>query len=138
VADPHPQLPPPTAAPPGAGARVERPWGWFEDLERGERHLVKKLLIRGGRRLSLQRHRHRCEHWVVVAGTGMVRLADETLAVGPGTALVIPQGMLHRAGAASGSDLLIIEVQLGDVLREDDIERFEDDFGRVPQSSSAG
>jgi mannose-1-phosphate guanylyltransferase len=111
--------------------RVERPWGWYEDLQRGDRYLVKRLLIRSGRRLSLQRHQHRCEHWVIVGGRGVVRLADDSLAVRRGNTLTIPAGTIHRAEALIGADLEIVEVQLGDVLREDDIERFEDDYGRV-------
>jgi mannose-1-phosphate guanylyltransferase len=100
------------------------------DLQRGDRYLVKRLLIRSGRRLSLQRHHHRCEHWVVVGGRGVVRVGDRTLPVRRGDTLTIPLGTIHRAEALVGADLEIIEVQLGEVLREDDIERLEDDYGR--------
>ena len=123
-------------------ARVDRPWGWFETLDAGSGFLVKRLHIHPGRRLSLQRHHHRIEPWVVVAGLGRLECGDTSLPAYPGQTLTIPARSLHRAGAeapgensphASG-DLVIIEVQRGDDLREDDIERLEDDFGRVLQS----
>lgn len=110
--------------------RTERPWGWFETLSEGEGYLVKRLLIRAGRRISLQRHEHRCEHWVVVGGSGQLVLEGQAMAAGIGTTLFVPKGAWHRAAAGDG-DLLIIEVQRGTELREDDIERRDDDFGRV-------
>lgn len=121
----------PVPAPPsGDGQRCERPWGWFETLARGDGYLVKRLGIRAGRRISLQRHRHRCEHWVVVSGCGELELEGEGIPAGVGTSLFVPEGAWHRA-AAGGDDLLIVEVQRGDELREDDIERLADDFGRA-------
>ena len=114
--------------------RIERPWGWFENLGDGDGdgdgYLVKRLLIRIGARISLQRHRHRSEHWVIVAGEGLLQIDGDPIPATPGTSVFIPQGTLHRAAAGS-SDLLLIEVQRGAVLREDDIERFDDDFGRA-------
>lgn len=110
--------------------RCERPWGWFETLAEGEGYLVKRLVIRAGARISRQRHRHRQEHWLVVAGFGLIEVNGEALSAAAGTALVIPQGAVHRATATS-ADLLIVEVQRGELLREDDIERLEDDYGRV-------
>lgn len=112
------------------GDRCERPWGWFETLARGEGYLVKRLAIRAGRRISLQRHRHRCEHWVVVGGCGELELEGEGIPAAVGTSLFVPAGAWHRA-AAGPDDLLIVEVQRGAELREDDIERLADDFGRV-------
>jgi mannose-6-phosphate isomerase len=111
--------------------RTERPWGWFETLSQGEAYLVKRLLIRAGRRISLQRHQYRCEHWVVVAGAGELELEGQTIPAAIGTTVFVPVGAWHRA-AAGDADLLIIEVQRGSQLREDDIERRADDFGRVP------
>jgi mannose-6-phosphate isomerase len=111
--------------------RSQRPWGWFETLARGEGYLVKRLCIAAGRRISQQRHRHRSENWVVVAGSGALELDGQTIAAGPGTTLVVPQGAWHRA-AAGPEDLLIVEVQRGAPLLEEDIERSADDFGRVP------
>jgi mannose-6-phosphate isomerase-like protein (cupin superfamily) len=110
--------------------RVLRPWGWFETLASGEGYLVKRLRITAGQRLSLQRHRHRCEHWVVVGGEGVIECDRRSFTAAPGTTMFIPTGGLHRAAAAA-TDLEIIEVQRGEALREDDIERFEDDYGRV-------
>jgi mannose-1-phosphate guanylyltransferase/mannose-6-phosphate isomerase len=108
----------------------QRPWGWFEGLGQGPGYLVKRLCIRAGARISLQRHRHRSEHWVVVAGNGSLECDGRVLAASPGTVLAVPCGAVHRASAGS-EDLVIVEVQRGSLLREDDIERLEDDFQRV-------
>ena len=122
-----PAMPPPTSP---TEERVERPWGWFENLGNGDGYLVKRLLIRSGTRISLQRHRHRCEHWVIVAGEGLLQLEGEPIPAKPGTSLFIPPGALHRA-TAGASDLLLVEIQRGTLLSEEDIERFDDDFGRT-------
>ncbi len=110
--------------------RCERPWGWFETLASGDGYLVKRLGIRAGRRISLQRHKHRCEHWIVVGGCGELELEGEGIPAAVGTSLFVPVGAWHRA-AAGQEDLLIVEVQRGAELREDDIERIADDFGRA-------
>ena len=115
---------------------VERPWGWFEPLGSGEGYLVKRLCIRAGQRISLQRHHHRSEHWVVVAGTGSLLCATQTVSAEVGTTLLIPCGALHRATAGE-HDLLIVEVQRGELLSEDDIERLADDYQRLAKSASA-
>lgn len=112
-------------------ARVERPWGWFETLGRGEGYLVKRLCIRAGQRISLQRHRHRSEHWVVVAGEGWLDCDGIRLAARAGITLEVPCGAVHRASAGPGAALLIVEVQRGVELREDDIERLADDYRRA-------
>jgi mannose-6-phosphate isomerase len=91
---------------------------------------VKRLCIHAGRRISLQRHRWRSEHWLVVGGDGLLECGGEQWQAGPGTSLVIPLGAVHRASAGN-ADLLIVEVQRGERLREDDIERLADDFGRL-------
>lgn len=109
----------------------QRPWGWFETLADGDGYRVKRLCIRAGQRISLQRHRHRSEHWVVVAGEGSLECGGACMAARPGTSLEVPCGAIHRA-TATGGDLLIVEIQRGDTLREDDIERLEDDYGRAP------
>lgn len=121
-------------SPPECPQRTHRPWGWFETLTDGEGYRVKRLMIGAGRRISLQRHQHRCEHWVVVAGDGLLDCDGQQLAASAGVTLFIPRGAIHRASAGS-EDLLIVEVQRGDSLSEADIERFEDDFGRVIDSS---
>ena len=110
--------------------RVERPWGWYEDLLSGPGYKLKRLLVRQGCRLSLQRHRHRSENWTVVAGTGQLLCDGQAVDARAGTTFHIPRGSIHRAVGGPG-DLLIIEVQHGSTLEESDIERLEDDFGRV-------
>lgn len=114
---------------------VERPWGWFEMLGAGEGYLVKRLCIRAGQRISLQRHHHRSEHWVVVAGTGSLLCATQTIPAAVGTTLLIPCGAVHRASAGA-QDLWIVEVQRGELLSEDDIERLADDYQRVNEEES--
>ena len=109
--------------------RVERPWGWFESLGSGEGYQVKRLLVRAGNRISLQRHQHRSEHWVVVSGEGWLECEGSSIPAEVGTHLAIPQGAIHRARAGA-LDLLIVEVQQGSWLSEDDIERLSDDYGR--------
>jgi len=128
---PDPQHLPSVAAGKRCGSVVERPWGWFETLGSGDGYLVKRLCIRAGQRISLQRHRHRLEHWVVVAGSGCLECNDEQIPAAAGTTLLVPCGAIHRASAGE-ADLLIIEVQRGSLLSEDDIERLADDYQRVP------
>jgi mannose-6-phosphate isomerase len=112
-----------------ARERVRRPWGWYETLSTGEGYLVKRLWLSPGQRISLQLHHHRCEHWVVVNGGGLLTLGDATVSAERGTTLFVPKGARHRAEAGPAG-LEIVEVQRGDPLLETDIERFEDDFGR--------
>lgn len=119
-----------TGTTPESHGRTIRPWGWFEILADGEGYRVKRLLLQAGRRISLQRHHHRCEQWVVVRGNGTIECEGRLIPADVGHSVFIPVGGLHRATAGS-HDLEIIEVQRGDLLSEDDIERFEDDFGRV-------
>jgi mannose-6-phosphate isomerase len=110
--------------------RVQRPWGWYETLATGEGYLVKRLWLAPGQRISLQSHLHRCEHWVVVNGEGLLTLEGATVRAERGTTLFVPEGARHRAEAGS-VPLEIVEVQRGEKLSEDDIERYEDDFGRL-------
>jgi mannose-6-phosphate isomerase len=112
-----------------------RPWGWFETLGEAPGYLVKRLCVRSGLRLSRQRHRQRCEHWVVVAGEGWLECEGRQLEAREGSTLFIPVGAVHRASAGR-TDLVIIEVQRGERLSEDDIERLADDFGRIPGAQS--
>jgi mannose-6-phosphate isomerase-like protein (cupin superfamily) len=110
----------------------ERPWGNYTVLDGGEGFKVKRIEILPEKRLSYQKHTRRAEHWQIVRGTAKITLnGDETL-VGKGGTVDIPIGTKHRVENPSPDERLIfIEVQLGDYLGEDDIERFEDDFGRV-------
>jgi mannose-6-phosphate isomerase-like protein (cupin superfamily) len=126
-------------APDSVPGRSHRPWGWYEtlaqDLPTGSLagqggYLVKRLWVNPHNRISLQRHSHRCEHWLVVQGSGRFESDGQDLEAAVGTSLFVPQGAMHRASAGPDG-LLIIEVQRGLELREDDIERFEDDYGRV-------
>ena len=129
----RPSPPPPLLSSASAGARSERPWGWFETLAEGDGYRVKRLRLHPGQRISLQRHRHRCEHWVVVAGEGTIECDGRQLEAAAGTTVFIPVGGVHRASAGSAA-LEIIEVQRGALLSEEDIERFDDDYGRVVTS----
>ncbi len=113
------------------GDRTQRPWGWFETLGEGPGYRVKRLRIRQGQRISLQRHHHRSEHWVVVAGEGLMHLDGCEWPLQPGSTVLIAAQAVHRASALLG-DLELIEVQRGNALSEDDIERLADDFGRAP------
>jgi len=96
---------------------------------------VKRLWIAPHCRISLQQHHHRSEHWVVVEGQGVLECGEERIAAQPGTTLFVPVETLHRA-TAGPEGLLIVEVQRGDELREDDIERVADDYGRVVSCSN--
>ncbi|MDK2983526.1 MAG: mannose-phosphate guanylyltransferase / mannose-6-phosphate isomerase [Thermococcaceae archaeon] len=107
-----------------------RPWGSYTVLEEGERYKIKRLTVLPGKRLSLQRHYHRSEHWVVVRGTAKVKVGDKELLLRPGESTFIPAGVVHRLENPGKVVLEIIETQIGEYLGEDDIERFQDDFGR--------
>ena len=110
--------------------RVIRPWGWYEDLLEGPGYKLKLLWLDPGQRLSLQRHAHRSENWTVAEGQGSLLCNDTWSDAKAGSTLHIPCGAIHRAHAGD-QGLVLIEVQHGAVLEEDDIERLEDDFGRV-------
>ena len=111
-------------------ARGYRPWGFFQSLDSGSRFRVKRIVVRPGARLSLQRHAHRAEHWVVVSGTAEITVGDETRRLGQDESTYIPPGVIHRLYNPAAEDLEIIEVQTGAYLGEDDIERFDDLYGR--------
>lgn len=113
-----------------AGQRDDRPWGHWEVLAVGPRYAVKRILVRAGARLSLQRHAHRAEHWIIVAGAGKVTRGDEVFPVAAGQHVVIGLGEAHRIENPGTEDLLFIEVQHGQHLNESDIERLQDDYGR--------
>jgi mannose-1-phosphate guanylyltransferase / mannose-6-phosphate isomerase len=112
-------------------ARVHRPWGWYQVMDRGERFLVKRIMVMPGRKLSLQRHHHRAEHWVVVRGTAEVTRDDETLLVRENESVYLPIGCGHRLANPGRIPVEVVEVQAGAYLEEDDIVRTEDDFGRL-------
>ena len=110
--------------------RVYRPWGYFESVDAGERFQVKRLMVKPGHSLSLQLHRKRAEHWVVVSGRALVTRGEETLFLEENQSTFIPVGTKHRLETPGEAPLLIIEVQSGSYLGEDDIERFEDRYNR--------
>jgi mannose-6-phosphate isomerase len=108
-----------------------RPWGYYIVLADEDTHKVKKITVYPGKRLSLQRHKSRAEHWYVIAGTGEMTLDDEKYPVSNGDSVNIPKRAVHRIENKSDADLSFIEVQTGEYFGEDDIERLEDDFGRM-------
>jgi mannose-6-phosphate isomerase len=108
----------------------ERPWGRYEVLEEREGYKVKRLEVKPGARLSLQRHSRRAEHWVVVSGIADVVCGDNELQLRQGEHIHISTETNHRLGNSSDNPLVLIEVQLGDYLGEDDIVRLEDDYKR--------
>ena len=111
--------------------RVYRPWGFYESLIEGDRFQVKRLVVPPGRKLSLQKHHHRAEHWVVVNGTALVTRDHETLTVRENESVYLPLGCVHRLENPGRIPLTLIEVQSGSYLGEDDIVRIEDTYGRV-------
>jgi len=108
----------------------ERPWGRYEVLEERPGFKVKRLEVKPGQRLSLQRHSRRSEHWVVVEGTADVVCGERELQLEKGKHIYLPAETNHRLGNSSEIPLVLIEVQLGDYLGEDDIVRLEDDYQR--------
>ncbi|MGI8467301.1 MAG: phosphomannose isomerase type II C-terminal cupin domain [Pyrinomonadaceae bacterium] len=109
----------------------QRPWGNYAVLDEGENYKVKRIEVLPKKRLSYQRHTRRAEHWFVVRGIAKVTLNDREILVKSGESVDIPRGAKHRV-ENSGEELLIfIETQTGDYFGEDDIERFDDDFGRA-------
>ena len=110
--------------------KVHRPWGWYDSIDSGERFQVKRIVVRPGATLSLQLHHHRAEHWVVVCGTAKVTRGDEIILLSENESTYIPLGVKHRLENPGQIPLEIIEVQSGSYLGEDDIVRFEDNYGR--------
>lgn len=115
------------------GERDERPWGSYEVLEESPGYKVKRLEVKPGARLSLQRHSRRGEHWVVVSGTADIVCGERELQLTAGEHIYIPAETNHRLGNSTTLPLALIEVQLGDYLGEDDIVRLEDDYQRSRQ-----
>ncbi|WP_227271807.1 mannose-1-phosphate guanylyltransferase/mannose-6-phosphate isomerase [Roseobacter weihaiensis] len=107
-----------------------RPWGWFESLVTGSRFQVKRIVVHPGAALSLQSHHHRSEHWIVVQGTAKVTVNDAVKLVGENESVYIPLGAVHRMENPGKLDMVLIEVQTGPYLGEDDIVRYEDIYAR--------
>ncbi|MBV1730895.1 MAG: mannose-1-phosphate guanylyltransferase/mannose-6-phosphate isomerase, partial [Hydrogenophaga sp.] len=111
--------------------KVARPWGWYDSIDLGERFQVKRIGVKPGASLSLQKHHHRAEHWIVVKGTAEVTRGSETFLLSENQSTYIPIGEVHRLRNPGRLELEMIEVQSGSYLGEDDIVRLEDTYGRV-------
>ena len=107
-----------------------RPWGHYDVLSSGPDHKIKMITVAPGKRLSLQRHERRSEHWVIVRGKALATLDGRDLALSVGDHIFIATGSVHRIANPGTTPLLFAEVQVGDYFGEDDIVRYEDDFGR--------
>ena len=107
-----------------------RPWGWFETLVLAERFQVKRIVVHPGAALSLQSHHHRSEHWIVVEGTAKVTIGEEVRLLGENQSVYVPLGATHRMENPGKVDMVLIEVQTGSYLGEDDIVRYEDVYAR--------
>lgn len=108
----------------------QRPWGSWHVIDVGPGYKIKRIHVDPGRRLSLQTHLYRSEHWVVVFGIATAHIDDQILTAGPGASLDVPRGARHRLANEGTEELVIVEVQHGGYTGEDDIVRIEDDFGR--------
>lgn len=116
-----------------AHRRERRPWGSFESLASGIGFQVKRILVNPRSSLSLQSHQQRAEHWVMLSGVGRVECDDNVIDLQPNESTFIPKGSKHRLSNLGDTPIELIEVQVGDYLGEDDIERFEDNYGRLPR-----
>ncbi len=110
--------------------KVNRPWGWYDSIDAGENFKVKRIFVKPGASLSLQKHHSRAEHWVVVKGIAEITNGEKTITLRENESTFIPQGQLHRLSNPTDFPLEIIEVQSGDYLGEDDIIRYDDTYGR--------
>lgn len=108
-----------------------RPWGHYLILADEPTHKVKRIVVKPGKRLSLQRHHKRAEHWYIISGEALVTLDNQQLNLQAGKAVDIPRGAVHRVENPGLDEMAFIEIQTGDYFGEDDIERLEDDFGRT-------
>ncbi len=113
-----------------AHTTVERPWGSFTTLEEGRGYKIKRIEVKPGHRLSLQMHHHRSEHWIVVSGTAKVTCADKETMISTNQSTYVPKCTAHRLENPGIIPLILIEVQNGEYLGEDDIIRFQDDYAR--------
>jgi mannose-1-phosphate guanylyltransferase/mannose-6-phosphate isomerase len=111
--------------------KVHRPWGWYDSIDEGSRFKVKRIQVKPGASLSLQKHRHRAEHWIVVKGTAEITNGEKVMLLTENQSTYIPLGEVHRLANPGSTPLEIIEVQSGSYLGEDDIVRFEDTYGRA-------
>lgn len=121
-----------SSVPPSSAASGEsRPWGSFTILEEGRGYKIKRIEVKSGHRLSLQMHHHRSEHWIVVSGTARVVCGDQEIILHSNQSTYVPQCTAHRLENPGVIPLVLIEVQNGEYLGEDDIIRFQDDYART-------
>ena len=111
--------------------KVNRPWGSYDVIDEGDRYKVKSIEVKAGEKLSLQKHHHRAEHWVVVSGTASIQVGDSERILSENESTYIPIGVVHRLSNPGKIPLRIIEVQSVTYLEEDDIVRLEDIYGRL-------
>jgi mannose-1-phosphate guanylyltransferase/mannose-6-phosphate isomerase len=115
--------------------RTQRPWGWYESVSSVSSPIkgikIKRIGVQPGQQISLQKHQHRREHWVVLQGVARVTLGDQMFDLKPGEHCDIAIGQVHRLANQTDALVEILEVQMGDFLSEDDIIRLQDDYGRV-------
>ncbi|MGH7999700.1 MAG: phosphomannose isomerase type II C-terminal cupin domain [Brasilonema sp.] len=122
---------PPAVTPRGVAATELRPWGSFTVLEEGRGYKIKRIEVKPGHRLSLQMHHHRSEHWIVVCGTAKVVCGEQEIFLSNNQSTYVPQCTAHRLENPGVIPLVLIEVQNGEYLGEDDIIRYQDDYARV-------
>lgn len=111
-------------------ASEQRPWGSWQVIDVADGYKIKRIHVHPGARLSLQSHEHRSEHWVVIQGVATCEVDGRVITVTHGQSIDVPQGAQHRLGNQGDEELVIVEVQLGHYTGEDDICRYEDDYGR--------
>jgi mannose-6-phosphate isomerase len=116
---------------PALGITDQRPWGSFTVLEEGNGYKIKRIEVKPGHRLSLQMHHHRSEHWIVVSGTAKVTCGEQEILLCTNQSTYVPACTSHRLENAGVIPLVLIEVQNGEYLGEDDIIRFQDDYART-------
>ena len=110
--------------------KEKRPWGWYDVIDEGDRYKVKCIEVKPGQKLSLQKHHHRAEHWVVVSGTAMIECDGKEKLLTENESTYIPIGAKHRLSNQGSEPLLLVEIQSGSYLGEDDIIRYADNYGR--------
>ena len=125
----------PAVAPKGIAASELRPWGSFTILEEGRGYKIKRIEVKPGHRLSLQMHHHRSEHWIVVSGTARVTCGEAEVILSNNQSTYVPQCTTHRLENPGVIPLVLIEVQNGEYLGEDDIIRYQDDYARTEKSN---
>ena len=109
---------------------IQKPWGSYSTFEKNRTYLVKRITVEPGKRLSLQSHKHRSEFWIVAQGTALVTIENEERVLNVGESIIIGKQQKHRLSNTGESELELIEIQFGTTLDEDDIVRYQDDFGR--------